>query len=211
MFYPELVRRPQYKRTPRGNYYADYHEYYNEIKEDCKERCVYCDTLLSEQGGEGFHLDHFRPSALFPELSTDPNNLVLSCSKCNIFKSKNWHTSPLIPVYASHDGVTGFIDPFQENLSSHFSVILTGKLVGHSKVSSYMIELLHLNRESRLQIRRRRNIIYKAKQLSIKIDEKLLNLTQFMENEDYDRNIARSMLISIRKAKDSLNRLLFPS
>ncbi|WP_081884620.1 HNH endonuclease [Pseudomonas sp. AAC] len=211
MFYPKLTRRDEYKKTSQGNYYANYKEYYEEIKEDCKERCVYCDTLLSEQGGEGFHLDHFRPSALFPELSTDPNNLVLSCSKCNIFKSKNWHTSDLIPAYTSHDGVSGFIDPFQEGLSNHFSVSLTGKLLSTSKVSSYMIEILHLNRESRLQIRRRRYINYRAEQLSVRIDQKLATLIKFMEEDNYDRNTARSMALSIREAKNLLNKLLFHS
>lgn len=204
MFYPQLARRDQYKTTQNGGYYADYREYAAEITEDCKERCVYCDALLSEHGGEGFHLDHFRPAVHFPGLATNPNNLVLACAKCNIFKSKNWHTTTYFHVYASHDGISGFYDPFHDQLSNYFLVEPSGKLISQDKVSAYMLELLHLNRESRLQLRRRRILVEKIRSLNLLIDEELEALKNYLCSEAFEKATAIEMLNAIKTAKTTL-------
>ncbi|MEE4235019.1 HNH endonuclease [Pseudomonas viridiflava] len=204
MFYPLLARRQNYSKKTDGNYYTDYRHYFKEIKEDCQERCVYCDALLSEHGDEGFHIDHFRPYAHFIDLKSDPNNLVLACSKCNIWKSKNWPANMYYHVHASHDGTTGFIDPFQEPLSNYFRVDVSGHLLTKGTVAKYMLELLHLNRESRIQLRRKRVIIYKAMQLNEIVDHQLTELVQYMQADDFDREIARQMATSLRKVKDLL-------
>ncbi|WP_081015326.1 MULTISPECIES: HNH endonuclease [Pseudomonas] len=211
MFYPTLTRRTNYSKKPDNTYYADYHHYFTEIKEDCQERCVYCDALLSEHGDEGFHIDHFRPFVHFSSLKSDPNNLVLACSKCNIWKSKNWPTNMYFHVHASHDGTVGFIDPFLEPLSDYFEVEPSGRLLTKGTVAKYMLELLHLNRESRIQLRRKRTILYKAMQLNEIVDQKLKVIVEYMQSEDFDRNIAREMVNSLREAKnlltDALNML----
>lgn len=204
MFYPILTRRPVYSKKNDGNYYADYRHYFTEIKEDCQERCVYCDALLSEHGNEGFHIDHFRPYVHFAELKNDPNNLVLACSKCNVWKSKNWPTNMYFHVHASHDGSIGFIDPFQEPLSNHFSVDPSGKLLTTGAVAKYMLELLHLNRESRIQLRRKRAILHKAMQLNEVVDQELNELVEYMQTDDFDRDTARNMASSLRKVKNLL-------
>lgn len=204
MFYPILIRRPCYSKKIDGSYYADYHHYTEEIKEDCQERCVYCDALLSEHGNEGFHIDHFRPYVHFAGLKSDPNNLVLACSKCNIWKSKNWPTDMYFHVHASHDGTTGFIDPFLDQLSNYFKVEQSGKLLTTGSVAKYMLELLHLNRESRIQLRRKRGIIHKAMQLNEIVDRKLNELVEYMQADDFDRGTARNMATSLREVKDLL-------
>ncbi|MCK9709474.1 HNH endonuclease [Pseudomonas syringae] len=211
MFYPILTRRANYTTKNDGTYYADYHYYLTEIKEDCQERCVYCDALLSEHGNEGFHIDHFRPYAHFVELKSNPNNLVLACSKCNIWKSKNWPTGMYFHVHASHDGAIGFIDPFLEPLSNYFRVDQSGKLLTTGAVAEYMLELLHLNRESRIQLRRKRATLHKAMQLNEIVDQKLNDLVDYMQSDDFDRDTARNMAISLREVKnlltDALNML----
>lgn len=204
MFYPQLTRRNIYRLTRNGDYYADYREYLAEITEDCKERCIYCDALLSEHGGEGFHLDHFRPAVHFPGLATNPNNLVLACAKCNIFKSKNWHNTSYFHACASHDGISGFYDPFHDQLSNYFLVDSSGKLISQDKVSAYMLELLHLNRESRLQLRRRRILVEKIRALNSLIDDKLENLKEYLCSGDFNKAIALDMLDSIKAAKSKL-------
>lgn len=204
MFYPLLTRRQNYSKKADGSYYADYHHYFTEIKEDCQDRCVYCDALLEEHGNEGFHIDHFRPYAHFAELKSDPNNLVLACSKCNIWKSKNWPTNMYFHVHASHDGTIGFIDPFLEPLSNYFKVERSGHLLTTGVVAQYMLELLHLNRESRIQLRRKRTILYKAMQLNEIVDLKLKELVEYMQADDFDRDTARNMATSLREVKDVL-------
>ena len=74
-----------------------------------------------------------------------------------------------------------------------------------------MLELLHLNRESRIQLRRKRTILHKAMQLNEIVDQKLKIIVEYMQSEDFDRNIAREMVNSLREAKnlltDALNML----
>jgi len=168
MFYPQIIRRKQYKSSSLGTPFADYRVYYDEISEDCDFRCVYCDILLRENGGEGMHLDHFRPQKLFPELSKSPENLVLACPKCNLLKSDYWPNENLC---SSH-----FIDPFKITRSDHFKIIEDGKVYGLSSQSDYMITILSLNRLSRCAVRKMRTLKREATQLIAHIEIELLNL-----------------------------------
>lgn len=174
MHFPALVRRKNYRTKPCGNYYADYRIYKDEISEDCKHRCVYCDAKLEEIGGEGMHLDHFKPQKYFPELSSDPNNLVLACAKCNQLKSDWW---PEI-AERSNKGLHGFIDPFEKDKLKYFSVNEKGELTSIKPPSAYFIDLLLLNRLTRVNIRRRRIITSKANSLMESIISEMESLNK---------------------------------
>lgn len=170
MYYPKITRRTSYKTSNRGTYYSNYSEYHDEISEDCQHRCVYCDILLKENGGEGMHLDHFRPQKHFPNLSNSPLNLLLACAKCNQLKSDFW---PDEKLSKSH-----FIDPFSIIRSNHFSVKNTGEVEGLSSQSQYTIELLSINRPSRRTIRKTRAVKQSAMEVIEHIElelEKLAN------------------------------------
>lgn len=170
MYYPKITRRTSYKKSKHGTYYANYSEYHDEISEDCQHRCVYCDILLKENGGEGMHLDHFRPQKHFPNLSNSPLNLLLACAKCNQLKSDFW---PDESLSKSH-----FIDPFSTTRSDHFSVKNTGEVEGLSSQSQYTIELLSINRPSRRTIRKTRAVKQSAMEVIEHIElelEKLAN------------------------------------
>ncbi len=67
-----------------------------------------------------------------------------------------------------------------------------------------MLELLHLNRESRIQLRRKRTILHKAMQLNEVVDQKLKELVEYMQTDDFDRDTARNMVTSLREVKDLL-------
>jgi len=168
MFYPQIFRRKQYKVSSLGTPFADYRAYHEEISEDCNFRCVYCDILLRENGGEGMHLDHFRPQKSFPELSKSPENLVLACAKCNLLKSDFWPDENLSP---SH-----FIDPFTITRADHFNVIEDGKVLGLSAQSNYMINIVSLNRLSRCTVRKMRILKNEASRLIAHIENELFNL-----------------------------------
>lgn len=152
-FFPTIVRSKQYAKKANGEYYV-YSHYRNQISQECESRCVYCDILIAEAGGEGCALDHFRPQEKFPGLRNDPNNLVISCSKCNRYKSNHWPIS--IQVQHSHDGKVGFIDPFLTNRLQYFNVGIDGVLVPLQGPSDYIIRLLNLNRPSRIAVRKKR-------------------------------------------------------
>lgn len=156
LFYPTLTRRGTYKTVSNGNYYADYIKYYNEIESDCQKRCVYCDIFLDEMGGEGMQLDHFRPKSIpeFALFKNDPNNLVLSCPKCNRLKSNHWPAD--ISSTATYTVDCGFIDPFKEDRKNYFEIERTGEIKGKKPPSKYIIRLLKLDRMARRQVRRKR-------------------------------------------------------
>lgn len=156
LFFPSLKRRTKYKGKGKG-IKEIYKNYYGEIEEDCKSRCVYCDVSLEEYGYEGMVLDHFRPQKHFPSLKDDPHNLVLACPKCNRLK---WHHWPCEKENdkPSYSGDIGFIDPFKNDRKVFFTVDTNGMLLVKLPPATYMIVVLKLNRNARVQVRRKRII-----------------------------------------------------
>ena len=154
MYFPKIRRRTAYKVKKDGAAYLTYSAYYDEIAEDCQNRCVYCDVLVVEVGGESMNLDHFRPEKHFPELHAEPTNLVLSCPKCNQLKSDWWPEKQ----GTADGGKNGFVDPFSEHMLSYVKVDDSGFMTALRNPSQYMIDLMLLNRPTRQQIRRARKI-----------------------------------------------------
>jgi hypothetical protein len=179
VYFPTINRRSVYKLTRKNTYYADYKIYYEEIAEDCQYRCVYCDVLLDEIGGEGMHLDHFKPQQHFPNLANSPLNLVLACAKCNQLKSDWW---PEVTGNAN-GGQNGFVDPFDANRNSYFEVGVLGEIVPKLPPSQYFIELLSLNRMNRIITRRKRAIISRAHIALARIQQELENISQLPASE----------------------------
>lgn len=157
-FFAPLKRRETYsmkeikkkgsKEVERSFYsYEYYREHFrDEIAEQCKCRCVYCDSHDSEVGGrEAMELDHFRPWSIlaFAHLKDDPSNLHHACGRCNRLKSANW---PSTSATEPHDGLVGFIDPFADDRRLYFSVNSDGSLTCKLPPASYLAGLLQLDR-----------------------------------------------------------------
>jgi len=159
LFFPLVKRRAKYSSKANGEFYA--YEYFRrnfqgEIAEDCKCRCVYCDSHESEMGGrELMQLDHFRPYTRsgFENLEDDPRNFHHACGRCNLLKSDKWPSShPTEP----HDGVVGFVDPFTDNRQLYFKVENDGALTALRPPANYIIRVLALNRPHLKLLRQRR-------------------------------------------------------
>lgn len=177
MHFPNKTRRLNYKKTRDDTYYADYKKYYDEISDDCQNRCVYCDVLTKEVGGEGMQLDHFRPQKYFPQLASDPTNLVLACAKCNQLKSDWWPEKTGTDMGGKH----GFVDPFLNTFRDYFDVNESGIVVGKLPPSKYVIDLLSINRPTRSGIRRARIVISRAITLMDEVErqmDEVLNASQ---------------------------------
>lgn len=175
LFFPILKRRSQYRTKKNGDYYADYKEYKQEVREDCLGRCVYCDSHENELGGpSSMNLDHFRPKkyAQFRHLVNDPHNLVWACGACNRGKSDHW---PALGTDGTVVGDEGFIDPFAENRHDYFEVSSNGKLVALKPPAKYMIALLALNRP---HAKIKRKLRSQAYTLIPKLDERISELEQ---------------------------------
>ena len=148
-FFAPLRRRPQYTTKRQGEFYS--YEYYrehfrHEIAEDCIERCVYCDCHENEMGGrESMELDHFRPWSIaqFADLKNHPTNLHHACSRCNRLKAANWPSSN---QGECHDGLVGFVDPFNDDRRNYFGVAPDGAIICLRHPATYMVRLLALDR-----------------------------------------------------------------
>ena len=86
-------------------------------------------------------LDHFRPRRLFPQLSSEYSNIYYSCNPCNGFKWSRWPSPEL------ESRGFGFVDPCQEDASSHYLLAEDGALIPLTNEARYTIETCLLNRE----------------------------------------------------------------
>lgn len=158
-FFGPLRRRAKYSTKSTTEYYT--YEYYrahfrDEIAVDCCERCVYCDSHENEVGGrESMELDHFRPwsRAEFTHLRDDPHNFHYACGRCNRLKGAHW---PSTDKGAAHDGVIGFVDPFNDERRQYFGVNADGMLSCKKHPATYVTKLLQLNRPLLRMLRVRR-------------------------------------------------------
>lgn len=196
MYYPFIKRRDQYAKTAAGQFYSGYTKYFNEISEDCLHRCIYCDISVKENGGEGMQLDHFRPQHKFPELADSPFNLVLSCAKCNRLKSKHW------PDEVEGEGF--FLDHFTIERSKHFLVDNEGIIRSSCPPSTYMTELLALNRQSRSLIRKSRRLKNEASCLLEKIENELTN---YVNADQVDKSRLAELAMAIGEIRTFLQAL----
>jgi hypothetical protein len=170
LHFPSLTRQLEASyHCNTGGFYAasSYQSNYDMVARDCKSRCVYCDATEKECGGERFSLDHFRPRFIFEAkfngiLVRHPYNLHLSCQKCNVLKSKDWQG-----CVAEIDGPTyldgkGYIDRFKQDISDFIVVDSDGRIRSrlpaqeHDGPEAYMIKRLHLNRPTRVYLRKKR-------------------------------------------------------
>lgn len=176
-----------------GSYYS-YSYYKDNIEEDCNFTCVYCDITLSEIGGEGLQLDHFKPINNFNNLKNNPTNLVTACPKCNRLKSDNWPKSPL-----------KFLNPFQTNRVANFKILYDGKIKSNNDSAEYQIQLMSLNRPARVGIRVKRNL--KA-QISETFDKlHILSNKIFKEIKQLNENELREKIESLENIENLTNRL----
>lgn len=82
------------KHCPLG--YANYASFRPWLRDEFSFRCIYC--LIREQWGRvtgEFDVDHFVAQATDPDQVTAYDNLVYSCSRCNLIKSAQKVPDPM--------------------------------------------------------------------------------------------------------------------
>lgn len=200
MFFPKLKRRAEHEyHNTLGGFYADYRKNYKKVSEDCQHRCVYCDITVEESGGDEMHLDHFRPQEHFEELSTHPYNLYLACPKCNILKTSDWPSSkrPQGPTFV---GRIGYLDRFNHDCNIFLRVEKDGRIIATSGPTEYMIKKMHLNRPSRINVRRKRFIEQRKTQLL----KGILRLTENLNKYESEGKLSKNQALEKRKIIESL-------
>ncbi|HHQ6548822.1 TPA: hypothetical protein ACSTJE_003843 [Serratia fonticola] len=174
-YYPALTRQDiSFYYKTEGDFYATYNcdKNYTNISKDCQYRCVYCDALIDECGGERFSLDHFRPTDIFADkfggiLKVHPYNLHLSCQKCNVLKTNDWKGCLDTIDGATYISGLGYIDRFKDDVTKYLKVNENGIVisVNSNGPGDYMVRKLLLNRTNRVYIRKRRVVKDKASRI----------------------------------------------
>lgn len=136
-----MLRRQKPARSdvePKGSY----RQYRDQLEADFNSRCGYCDAHNDVLWARGhYHIDHFAPHSLFPELKETYTNLVYACPFCNRAKSNKWHGNN---SEVHNDGVKGFIDPCENEYDEHLSRTEDGKIVPRTLLGEHIAEELKL-------------------------------------------------------------------
>jgi uncharacterized protein (TIGR02646 family) len=118
-----------------------YHKYRAELREDFNNSCGYCGDSDERCDKSIFHIDHFAPKSLFPELGLAYTNLVYSCRYCNVSKSNHWIG---VDASVSNNGAAGFIDPCSTEYEINLGRSSSGRIYAKTIVGSYILKRLKL-------------------------------------------------------------------
>lgn len=142
--------------------YKSYRSYKKYLRDDFNEKCGYCDDSDRLVGGRRvYHIDHFAPHSKFKEKLTDYDNLIYSCSYCNLAKSDDWISdSPDVSVLNNE----GYIDPCSASYDEQFSRDSNGNICPETEIGRYMYENMNL-------FLKRHSLIWSLERLKGLIDE----------------------------------------
>ncbi len=181
----------------------DYTDSKPQLRQLFGHQCCYCTIHEGENHLGFFHVDHFRPYKWFKELEKKYENLYYACHKCNVYKRDNWISTDdgcIRDCNKCHNNVCQkaetprFIDPCSENPSMYIEENVSSfELItkDHSKVGQYTIEMMRLNRNQLIRLRRARR-----------------KLLMWLENEKSKLGYCLECLERAREQKDKLEQIL---
>jgi hypothetical protein len=146
----------QFTRRPKVPKFTNYQDYRTILQEDFLHHCAYCTVHEDEIAGDDFfEIDHHRPQSRpeFSHLISEYSNLYWSCHACNKrgAKGENWPSDVL------YNASFRFFDPVAENAYQiHMRETGSGRLIKKTNTGDYSIQILRLNREGLVKLRRGR-------------------------------------------------------
>ncbi len=182
-----------------------YKDWKDILADEGYHQCVYCSTKDKRLGGIRFyHVEHFKPKSLFPELRDDINNLYYSCPICNVFKNNDWYD--VIDDF----NVIHYPNPSQVDYSDLFAIIDGGTLVGKNKCGEYLVIKLGLNRNQLLLDRKLIILILAYHNLKFEYQKLINHLFDIIRKDKGCKAIEllESMTITYNSLNDIKDRLL---
>jgi uncharacterized protein (TIGR02646 family) len=111
--------------------------------------CAYCEKEIDENP-KNSNIDHFKTRNLFPELTLEYSNLLVSCNtegRCSNFKDTH---------IKNREEYKNIINPITENPNNFFDYLTTGEIIAKNKKGQFTIDTFNLKdtslTESHLQI-----------------------------------------------------------
>lgn len=113
------------------------------IRQHADYACEYCGVSESDVGGE-LTIDHYQPQSA--DGGDEPENLIYSCHRCNLYKSDYWADAESTRLW----------NPRDESFDEHFWLSNNGKIFALTETAALTIKKLRLNREPLVKHRRQK-------------------------------------------------------
>jgi len=127
---------------PKKGSYSDWKEI---LANEGSYQCVYCAIKDQRLGGiRHFHVEHYKPKSIFPDLTDIITNLYYACPICNVLKSNDWFD--ITNDLNDHQ----YPDPSNFNYNDLFNLARNGELESDNNCGKYIIHKLALNRRQLL-------------------------------------------------------------
>ena len=169
MQWPKLVGVP--RKQPRTGHW---HDWKQAIADHCGGLCIYCSISEARFGGiRNFHIEHFRPKVRFPKLENVITNLYLACAICNVLKSDDWPSEPVVD-----HSIAAYPDPYLADYNVLFTVSpTTFELDAATVAGKYVIERILLNRAQLILERRLSATLMLLNEFETWVDQQFANMT----------------------------------
>ena len=108
--------------------------------------CAYCEKEIDESP-KNSNIDHFKTRNLFPELTLEYSNLLVSCNtegRCSNFKDTH---------IKSKEDYGNIVNPAFENPNDFFYYLATGEIIAKNEKGQYTIDIFNLQDKSLVQCR----------------------------------------------------------
>ena len=108
--------------------------------------CAYCEKEIDDNP-KNSNIDHFKTRNLFPELTLEYSNLLVSCNvkeRCSSFKDIH---------IRSREEYANIVNPILENPNDFFDYLTTGEIVAKNEKGQFTIDIFQLNATSLIQCR----------------------------------------------------------
>ncbi len=119
------------------------------LQNEQKSVCVYCEKEIPVDTFKS-HIDHFKTRNLFPELTLNYENLVVSCNTYGRCANLKDSRAKVKDIYIN------LVNPIVENPEDFFDYLTTGEIIARNDKAEFTIDILGLNtkslKESREQI-----------------------------------------------------------
>lgn len=149
--------------VPKLKNYSDYRQY---LRYDFWFSCAYCSITEFEAWGIRFEIDHYFPQR-FRELRNKYVNLFYSCEKCNekkgdLFPDENYIENGYWIIRVDEEDPRDHIEIMESDKDNikNSSDLDEYKLVSKTPTGEFNIQVLDLNREILLRIRKYRKRLY---------------------------------------------------
>ncbi len=108
--------------------------------------CAYCEKEIDDNA-KNSNIDHFKTRNLFPELTLEYSNLLVSCNtkgRCSDFKDKH---------VKAREEYENIVNPILENPNDFFDYLLTGEIIAKNEKAQFTIDIFNLQDKSLIQCR----------------------------------------------------------